>query len=69
MTKKNICENCTEFSVDYDCGFQEKCVLMKLFEENKKLKKSVKNLRDRVKNLEAQNIKNSWVNNPEQMGR
>lgn len=69
MNKKNICENCTEYSVDYDCGIQDKCVLMKLFEENTKLKKSIKSLRERVKNLETQNIKNSWVNNPEQMGR
>lgn len=68
MTNKNICENCLEYSVEYNCDIKDKCILMKLFEENKKLKKDVKRLREQVKNLEAQNIKNSWINNPERMG-
>ena len=68
MTNKNICENCTEYSVEYECGVQNQCILMKLVEENKKLKKDVKSLKEQVKNLEAQDIENSWINNPERMG-
>lgn len=68
MTNKNICENCIEYSVEYECGVQEQCILMELVKENKKLKIAIKSLREQVKNLEAQSVKNSWINNPERMG-
>lgn len=69
MTINKICELCTEFSVYDKCDMEDGCPLIKLETENKKLKKKNKELRKKVKELEEYETKQSWIDNPERMGR
>ena len=69
MKAKDLCIHCTEYSVGYDCDYADKCMLMKLNAENNKYKKTIKNLKERIKKLEEESTRNSWINNPDIMGR
>ena len=64
-----ICKMCTEYSEFNKCELQDDCPLMKLVNENQKLKKKNKELRKKIKELEEYETRQSWLNNPEQMGR
>lgn len=59
MTEKELCKMCTEYSVDVPCEEKEKCPLLKILRENKKLKQEIKELKS---------ISN-WEKFPDEMGK
>ena len=59
MTKNEICRMCLEYSTDMTCEHIRECKLMKVLDENKRLK-------EKVRKLESEK---SWNASPERMGR
>lgn len=62
MTKKELCSFCTEYDCERTCENEKECKLLKVLEENKKLKQ-------RLKSLEAEKSKNNWRMFPDEMGK
>lgn len=62
MTYKELCEMCTEYSVNEKCDNKQTCKLRKILTENKKLKEENKNLRREL-------VVIRWKKYPEMMGR
>lgn len=73
MTKQELCNICTEYSVKEKCENMSSCELQKILIENKKLKSQIKELKceNRVlkKQLDEARIRESWEKYPDRMGR
>ena len=59
MTKVEICRMCLEYSADMTCEHIRECKLMKVLDENKRLKEKVRKFE----------YEQSWIDSPESMGR
>ena len=59
ITKDEICRMCLEYSADMTCEHIKQCKLMKVLDENKRLKEKVRKLE----------YEKSWIDSPERMGR
>ena len=66
MTRKELCEMCTEYSTDTKCENRENCKLQEILTENAKLKEENKRLR---KENEERRIRESWDKFPDMMGK
>lgn len=72
MTKKQLCEICTEYSTETKCDIEDTCELQNILQENTELKRSLKQIKKELKQakkkLEDLEISQSWERNPERMG-
>lgn len=59
MTQKELCEMCTEYSVDTECEHKDSCKLQAILKENDYLRKKLK----------EHEARESWDRFPEAMGR
>ena len=66
MTRKELCEMCTEYSVDVKCENKETCKLQAILTENAQLK--AENTKLRKENQEMR-IRESWEKFPDMMGK
>ncbi|MBP3577693.1 MAG: hypothetical protein J6K15_06250 [Lachnospiraceae bacterium] len=66
MTRKELCEMCTEYSTDTKCENRENCKLQEILTENTQLKEENKRLR---KENEERRIRESWDKFPDMMGK
>lgn len=66
MTRKELCEMCTEYSVDTKCENKEMCKLQAILTENAQLKKENRELRQENK---ERRIMESWEKFPDMMGK
>lgn len=66
MTKKELCEMCTEYSVGAKCENKDTCKLQEILKENAALKAEVRELKNKNSDLEA---RKSWEKFPETMGK
>lgn len=61
MTIRELCRHCMEYDEKHQCDIKDRCTLLKLLKENKRLKA-------KIKEMEDAEIKASWVRNPDRMG-
>ena len=66
MTRKKLCEMCSEYSTEYKCELQEDCRLQAILTENIRLKADNRELKKKIKELET---KRSWELSPDRMGK
>lgn len=66
MTGKELCEMCTEYSVDSKCENKETCKLQVILTENARLKAENKKLK---KENDEMRIRESWRKFPDMMGK
>ena len=66
MTRKELCEMCTEYSTDTKCDYKETCKLQAILTENAQLKEESKRLR---KENQEMKIRESWEKFPDMMGK
>lgn len=66
MTRKELCEMCTEYSVGVKCEHKNSCKLQAILTENSELKKENRKLKKENKELNAEI---SWSKYPDTMGR
>ena len=66
MTRKELCEMCTEYSTDTKCENKKTCKLQAILTENARLKEENKRLR---KENEERRIRESWEKFPDKTGR
>lgn len=66
MTRKELCEMCTEYSADTKCDNKEKCKLQAILTENAKLKAENRKLQ---KENKERRIRESWEKFPDMMGK
>lgn len=66
MTRKELCEMCTEYSADTKCETKDTCKLQAILTENATLKAEVANLRRKNNDLESYR---KWEMSPEMMGK
>ena len=66
MTGKELCEMCTEYSVDTKCENKKTCKLQAILTENARLKEENRRLR---KENEERRIRESWEKFPDMMGK
>ena len=66
MTKKELCEMCTEYSVDTRCENQDSCKLQAILTENARLKDEIKELKSKNNDLES---RRRWEMFPDMMGK
>lgn len=66
MTRKELCEMCTEYSTDTKCENKGACKLQAILTENAQLKAENKRLR---KENEERRIRESWEKFPDMMGK
>ena len=66
MTRKELCEMCTEYSVDIKCEYKDSCKLQAILTENSKLKEENRKLKKENQELRAEI---SWTKYPDTMGR
>lgn len=66
MTRKELCEMCTEYSVDVKCDNKNSCKLQAILTENSKLKEENRKLK---KENEERRIRESWEKYPDMMGK
>lgn len=66
MTRKELCEMCTEYSADTKCDNKDSCKLQSILTENSKLKEENRKLR---KENEERRIRESWQKFPDMMGK
>ena len=65
MTRKELCEMCTEYSTDIKCENQDTCKLLNIIKDNKELKKKNKKLKQ--ENAELRHHM-SYMINPNSIG-
>ena len=65
MTRKELCEMCTEYSVDTKCENKDTCKLQTILAENARLKAEIKEYRIKNNDLEA---RRRWDMLPDTMG-
>ena len=66
MTRTELCEMCTEYSIDTKCENKESCKLQAILTENEQLKEENTRLR---KENEERRIRESWEKFPDMMGK
>ena len=66
MTQKELCEMCTEYSVDTKCDNKDTCKLQSILTENARLKAEIKELKRKNTDLESEKI---WKMFPDMMGK
>lgn len=66
MTRKELCEMCTEYSADIKCEYKGACKLQAILTENAKLKSEVRELKRKNNNLE---VSKRWKMFPDTMGK
>lgn len=66
MTRKELCEMCTEYSTDAKCEHRNTCKLQEILTENASLKQEVKDLKSRLFDLESEK---RWDMFPDMMGK
>ena len=66
MTDKELCNMCTEYSTETKCDHKKDCKLLGILRENRQLKEK---LRETKKELSDLQIRKSWEDYPEMMGR
>ena len=66
MTRKELCEMCTEYSTDTKCENKDTCKLQAILTENATLKAEVASLRRKNDDLESYR---KWEMFPEMMGK
>lgn len=66
MTRKELCEMCTEYSTDTKCDYKKTCKLQAILTENAQLKEESKRLR---KENQEMKIRESWDKFPDMMGK
>lgn len=66
MTRKELCEMCTEYSADTKCENKETCKLQAILTENAQLKAENKRLK---KDNDDMRIRESWEKFPDMMGK
>lgn len=66
MTRKELCEMCTEYSTDTKCENKDTCKLQAILTENATLKAEVASLRRKNDDLESEK---RWAMFPEMMGK
>lgn len=66
MTDKELCSMCTEYSTETKCDHKNDCKLLGILKENRQLKEE---LRETKKELSDLQIRKSWEDYPEMMGR
>ena len=66
MTRKELCEMCTEYSADTKCENKETCKLQAILTENAQLK--AENVRLKKDNDDMR-IRESWEKFPDMMGK
>lgn len=66
MTNKELCNMCTEYSTETKCDHKKDCKLLGILRENRQLKEK---LRETKKELSDLQIRKSWEDYPEMMGR
>jgi hypothetical protein len=66
MTEKEICKICDNYDVDTKCDFKDKCKLIALVRENRKLKTELKAVKKELTELKS--IR-SWELYPDRMGK
>ena len=66
MTRKELCEMCTEYSADTKCENKDTCKLQTILTENSRLKAEIKEYRRKNNELEA---RRRWDMFPDMMGK
>ena len=66
MRKTDVCKMCDNYSTRNNCEYRKDCKLMKIIDENKVLKKQVKDMR---KELDDAKLKMSYMINPNAIRR
>ena len=66
MTRKELCQMCTEYGVGEKCENKDTCKLQAILTENERLKKENKQLR---KENEERRIRENWDRFPDMMGK
>lgn len=66
MTNNELCNMCTEYSTETKCDHKNDCKLLGVLKENRQLKEE---LRETKKELSDLQIRKSWEDYPEMMGR
>ncbi len=66
MTNNELCSMCTEYSIETKCDHKDDCKLLGILRENRQLKEE---LRETKKELSDLQIRKSWEDYPEMMGR
>lgn len=66
MTKKKLCEMCTEYNAGRKCDIKDSCELQKILKENEMIKKECKKLKEEVNKLISDL---NWAKDDNQMGR
>lgn len=65
MSKKELCEMCTEYSTEIKCENKSACKLMALIDENTSLKNQIKELKKENSDLR---LNMSYMTNPNAIG-
>ena len=66
MTNKELCNMCTEYSTETKCDHKKDCKLLRILRENRQLKEKLRETEKELSNLQ---IRKSWEDYPEMMGR
>lgn len=66
MTRKELCEMCTEYSVDTVCDHKDDCKLQAILTENAKLKAENRALKRENNDMR---VRESWEKFPDMMGK
>lgn len=66
MTRKELCEMCTEYSTDTKCENKDTCKLQAILTENARLKAENKELKRKNNDLESAR---RWEMFPDMMGK
>lgn len=66
MTRKELCEMCTEYSADTKCENKETCKLQAILTENAQLKAENKKLK---KDNNEMQVRERWEKFPDMMGK
>lgn len=66
MTDKELCNMCTEYSTETKCDHKNDCKLLGILRENRQLKEELREIKKELSDLQ---IRKSWEDYPEMMGR
>lgn len=66
MTNNELCKMCTEYSTETKCDHKNDCKLLGILRENRQLKEELREIKKELSDLQ---IRKSWEDYPEMMGR